>query len=288
MAPALARAMTIDADVRSGTIIDVDHVVILMQENRSFDHYFGVFPGVRGFADRFPIPVADTDVRKGKTCWVQANPNGEGRPPLVSPFPLNTADDFRLMRVEGTPHSWPDAQASGPHLTFRNEGSVGAVFHVYDRLRLDRTPRRYTIGVGDTLDGDWEPGAYDLWVLGPNGFHRHLTGDTACAEPVLSVEDRPDQGDLVLRLTNTGGTELHLDLIANAYAQDAVPRAIRIAPGGTWSLQWPALAHRSWYDVSIRCPALPGYSRRLAGRLETGRPSISDPAMGGPALLDQV
>jgi phospholipase C len=29
----------------------IKHVVVLMQENRSFDHYFGSMPGVRGFAD---------------------------------------------------------------------------------------------------------------------------------------------------------------------------------------------------------------------------------------------
>ena len=35
----------------SGSLRDVRHVVILMQENRSFDHYFGTMPGVRGFGD---------------------------------------------------------------------------------------------------------------------------------------------------------------------------------------------------------------------------------------------
>lgn len=29
----------------------VEHVVFLMQENRSLDHYFGTYPGVRGFDD---------------------------------------------------------------------------------------------------------------------------------------------------------------------------------------------------------------------------------------------
>src|SRR5580692_11671686 len=29
----------------------IDHLVFLMQENRSFDHYFGTYPGVRGFDD---------------------------------------------------------------------------------------------------------------------------------------------------------------------------------------------------------------------------------------------
>jgi phospholipase C len=36
----------------TGTIADVKHVVILMQENRSFDHYFGTLSGVRGFGDK--------------------------------------------------------------------------------------------------------------------------------------------------------------------------------------------------------------------------------------------
>ena len=49
--PSIARALEIPANHRTGTIADVEHVVILMQENRSFDHYFGTLRGVRGFAD---------------------------------------------------------------------------------------------------------------------------------------------------------------------------------------------------------------------------------------------
>ncbi len=37
--------------MRPGKLTDIEHVVILIQENRSFDHYFGTLPGVRGFAD---------------------------------------------------------------------------------------------------------------------------------------------------------------------------------------------------------------------------------------------
>ena len=39
------------ASTTSATLSDVKHVVILMQENRSFDHYFGTLSGVRGFSD---------------------------------------------------------------------------------------------------------------------------------------------------------------------------------------------------------------------------------------------
>jgi phospholipase C len=117
---AIARAAAIDADVRTGTIRDVEHVVILMQENRSFDHYFGAMPGVRGFGDRFAIPVPDAPGLTAKTNWTQVNTHGllGGGPPLISPFPLNTVDDFDLMRVEGTPHNWTDAQAAW------NEGRI--------------------------------------------------------------------------------------------------------------------------------------------------------------------
>src|SRR5439155_20028474 len=65
--PAIARALSIPAARRTGTIRDIEHIVILTQENRSFDHYFGTLNGVRGFADRFPIPVADSAGIVGKT-----------------------------------------------------------------------------------------------------------------------------------------------------------------------------------------------------------------------------
>lgn len=101
--PAIARAAAIPADVRSGTIADVAHVVILMQENRSFDHYFGTMRGVRGFGDPITVPLP-----AGRSVWAQQAADGR----LVAPFHLATHAQFELMRVAGTPHSWPDAQAA--------------------------------------------------------------------------------------------------------------------------------------------------------------------------------
>ncbi|MCH6043829.1 hypothetical protein MMA53_24770, partial [Salmonella enterica] len=54
---AIQRALAVAPDRKTGTLNDVRHVVILMQENRSFDHYFGALPGVRGFADPHPAPT---------------------------------------------------------------------------------------------------------------------------------------------------------------------------------------------------------------------------------------
>jgi phospholipase C len=44
------------APLGRGRLTDIDHVVIFMQENRSFDHYFGLLPGVRGFGDPAALP----------------------------------------------------------------------------------------------------------------------------------------------------------------------------------------------------------------------------------------
>jgi phospholipase C len=60
------------AAAASGTLTDIQHVVILMQENRSFDHYFGTLKGVRGFADRTGIELPG-----GYSVFNQ--PNGSGR-----------------------------------------------------------------------------------------------------------------------------------------------------------------------------------------------------------------
>ena len=66
--PSIVRALSVPAYSATGTIDDVGHVVILMQENRSFDHYFGTLHGVRGFGDRFTVPLPD-----GRTVWQQSN-----------------------------------------------------------------------------------------------------------------------------------------------------------------------------------------------------------------------
>lgn len=97
-----SKALAIDAKVESGTIQDVKHIVILTQENRSFDNYFGTLKGVRGFGDRFTIPMTE-----GRKVWEQYDANKK----KVLPYHL----DSRLgnaQRVSGTPHSWSDGQAA--------------------------------------------------------------------------------------------------------------------------------------------------------------------------------
>jgi phospholipase C len=64
------------ASPRHGSLADIDHVVILMQENRSFDHYFGTLSGVRGFGDH-----------RGRQAFHQRTLHGG----TVTPFHLRQA-----------------------------------------------------------------------------------------------------------------------------------------------------------------------------------------------------
>ncbi|MER5747961.1 phosphocholine-specific phospholipase C [Streptomyces sp. NPDC002225] len=78
----------------------IKHVVILMQENRSFDHYFGTLRGVRGFGDRNAVELPG-----GKPVFEQPAPAGAS----VLPFPVRDAAEAQkkdLQYIGALDHSW--------------------------------------------------------------------------------------------------------------------------------------------------------------------------------------
>src|SRR3546814_16359238 len=91
---ALKKAIAINPELGS-TFYDAEHVVILMQENRSFDHCFGSLQGVRGFNDPrvFKLP-------NGNPAWLQANKEGK----TYAPFRLNI-HDTKATWMGSLPHS---------------------------------------------------------------------------------------------------------------------------------------------------------------------------------------
>jgi phospholipase C len=88
------RAFAIDPTPGS-TFLDAEHVVILMQENRSFDHVFGTLQGVRGFND----PRAMT-LENGNRVWLQTNAAGQ----TYAPFRLDIKDT-KATWMGALPHS---------------------------------------------------------------------------------------------------------------------------------------------------------------------------------------
>lgn len=81
------------AQAAAGDITDVKHVVILMQENRSFDHYFGRLRGVRGFGDR-----AAGNIPGGWGMFNQPNWGGRQYPWKLSATPRRAVWTARRSR----------------------------------------------------------------------------------------------------------------------------------------------------------------------------------------------
>ena len=187
----------------------------------------------------------------------------------------------------------PDAVRVGATqvtLTFSNSGAKGAVFHVYDRLNLALIPRRYTVEPGRQLNDTWTPttgGAYDLWVLGPNGFHRQFAGNAKRAaaagqpNPDISVGYDAVAEQVSVTLANAGPVACTFTVAANAYGT-AAPRSINVPPRSLSRLVFALRDSGRWYDLSFTAAGAPEFLRRIAGRLENGQPSVSDPAMGLP------
>ena len=170
-------------------------------------------------------------------------------------------------------------------LMFSNTGTHAAVFHVYDKLNLDAIPRRYMVEAGKQLDDVWKAsnGLYDLWVLGPNGFHRGFAGDLvksaqidALPEVRVCVEECDPK--LYLKVRNDAAKTAKLTVKANAYL-----------PNKTWNIEtastekelnWNMSDFGGWYDFTVTIEGDSTFKRRFAGRIETGKDSFSDPYMG--------
>jgi phospholipase C len=107
---AIKQALAIPANAVTGTIQDVQHIVVLMQENRSFDHYFGTLRGVRGFND----PRAVRLYGSGNSVFQQPNVNSSGvtqTPATLLPFRPAGAD-LGLAFLADLAHSWKDAHGA--------------------------------------------------------------------------------------------------------------------------------------------------------------------------------
>jgi phospholipase C len=102
-ASAMAPGMAVAALGPPAKLSDIDHIIILMKENRSFDHYFGSLSGVRGFDD----PSAQRP--GGSSIFRQAdanNPDG-----YVLPFRLDTLRTS-AQRIHDLSHAWGPQHAA--------------------------------------------------------------------------------------------------------------------------------------------------------------------------------
>jgi phospholipase C len=135
MPPNLQRALAQGAPAK-GSLRDIKHVVLLMQENRSFDHYFGTLAGVRGFGDENALKLAD-----GRSVFYQPDPvNPKG---YLLPFHLDTRTSS-AQKIPSTSHAWEVQHASW------NGGKMDNWLPAHRKAEGDKAP--YVMGYHKRAD----------------------------------------------------------------------------------------------------------------------------------------
>lgn len=152
----IERAFKIDPPENS-TYRDAEHIVILMQENRSFDHCFGSLQGVRGFRD----PRAHT-FANGRRVWFQTDAQGK----TYAPFRLDMKGS-NVTWVGGLPHSWPD------QVDARNGGHCDKWL-----IAKARKDRPYAMGFYTREDLPFYYAFADAFTVCDQAFCSSLTGTT--------------------------------------------------------------------------------------------------------------
>jgi phospholipase C len=169
------------------------------------------------------------------------------------------------------------------HIEFENPGNVGAGFQVRAN-DVPWGPWTYTVGARSQISDDWpiatQNSTYDLEVFGPNGFVRQFKGglvNGVNANVLISSSyDKAGRG-LTTIVTNEGTTNYQITAV-NLYTGRTVVHTL--APGRTATTDWTLGATAGWYDIMITVDADADFAWRLAGHVENGRDSLTDPGIG--------
>ncbi len=170
---------------------------------------------------------------------------------------------------------------SNLRLHFVNTGRAGAVFQVRSG-NTQKGPWTYTVAPGKEVSDLWNFAAnqqYDLAVFGPNGFYRGFRGQTSGGKSAnLGVTAAYDRAGLLLslKIQNLSLAKSTVT-VTDVYTGQKVSESLE--PGNGFSKSWPLEKLSGWYDLIVTVDSDSGFERRLAGHVETGRDSITDPAI---------
>jgi len=159
--PAIARAMMIDPAPGS-TYLDAEHIVLLMQENRSFDHIYGTLQGVRGFNDPRVIRLPNQNL-----VWLQSNKEGE----TFAPFRFDIKNT-KVTWMSSLPHSWSN------QVDARNNGKYDGWLESKHSGHKEYAEMPLTLGYYTRADLPFYYSLADAFTICDHNFCSSLTGTT--------------------------------------------------------------------------------------------------------------
>ncbi|WP_035805879.1 phosphocholine-specific phospholipase C [Lunatimonas lonarensis] len=157
----IQKAMAINPETGS-TFMDAEHIVVLMQENRSFDHCFGKLKGVRGFNDPRAIRLPNNNL-----VWMQSDKDGN----TFSPFRFNIKDT-KATWMKDIPHSWEN------QVDARNDGKYDGWIEAKRSGRKEFAHVPMTMGFYEREDIPFYYAFADAFTVCDQHFCSSLTGTT--------------------------------------------------------------------------------------------------------------
>lgn len=189
---AIQRAMAIDPAPGS-TFMDAEHVVILMQENRSFDHCYGSLQGVRGFNDPRAVTLPN-----GNPVWLQTNAAGE----TYAPFRLDLKGS-KATWLGCLPHDWSDQSKA------RNDGKHDRWLDFKKSGRPSCSMLPLTLGFHNRQDIPFYYALADAFTVCDQNFCSSLTGTNANRLHLWSGTIRPEPSTSSKAHVRNSDAEVH-------------------------------------------------------------------------------
>ena len=174
----IAKALAIDPEAGS-TWKDAEHIVFLMQENRSFDHAYGSLQGVRGFNDPRAIRLPNKNL-----VWLQTNKEGE----TYAPFRLDI-HNTKATWMSSLPHSWAN------QVDARNDGRYDKWIESKHSGHAEYKPMPLTLGFHTREDLPFYYALADAFTVCDHSFCSALTGTTPNRLYFWSgtIREKPDE-----------------------------------------------------------------------------------------------
>jgi phospholipase C len=268
-----------------GSLADVEHIVILMQENRSFDEYFGTLPGVRGFSDR------SVTLPGGASVFEQPDTSEKGG--YLLPFRYDTATTS-AQATPGLDHSWDTQHAAWSDGAM--DGWVAAKSgYTMGYFAQPDIPFHYALAEAFTVCD-----AYHCSVLGPTNPNRlHMwTGmiDGAGDYEGPIIDNTPAYDNPILTWTTyperleAAGISWQVYQEEDNYDDNALAWFERYAdakPGSALARRGMAKRPAGWFEDDARAGRLPQVSWIVAPTAQTEHPDYM-PAAGAQYIAAKI